>query len=87
MTVYNRETHTFIRNAKWAGRSSQTPGLKINSDGSVDLYFSPAPPAEGESNWVPTDANGKFEILARFYGPTPALYDHSWKLNDLEKTK
>ena len=87
MTVYNRDTHTFIRNAKWAGRSSQTPGLQKNSDGSVDLYFGPTPPASGESNWVPTDPNGKFEILARFYGPEKTLYDQSWKLNDLEKLK
>ncbi|RKR11764.1 hypothetical protein C8C83_3513 [Flavobacterium sp. 90] len=87
MTVYNRDTHTFIRNVKWAGRSSQTPGLKRNSDGSVDLYFGPTPPESGESNWVPTDPKGKFEILARFYGPTPNLYDQSWKLNDLEKVK
>ena len=87
MTVYNRDTHTFIRNAKWAGRSSQTPGLKTNSDGSVDLYFGPTPPPAGESNWVPTDPNGKFEILARFYGPTPNLYNQSWKLNDIEKVK
>lgn len=87
MTVYNRETHTFIRNQKWAGRSSQTPGLKTNSDGSVDLYFSPTPPKSGESNWVPTDPKGKFEVLARFYGPKPNLYDQSWKLNDVEEVK
>ena len=87
MTVYNRETHTFIRDKKWAARSSQTPGLKINTDGSVDLYFGPTPPESGESNWVPTDSKGKFEILARFYGPKPNLYDQSWKLNDIEKVK
>jgi hypothetical protein len=87
MTVYNRETHTFIRNVKWAGRSSQTPRLKTNTDGSVNLYFGPTPPESGESNWVPTDPKGKFEILARFYGPKPNLYDQSWKLNDLEKVK
>lgn len=87
MTVYNRDTHTFIRNQKWAGRSSQTPGIKTNSDGSVDLYFGPTPPESGESNWVPTDPKGKFEILARFYGPKPNLYDQSWKLNDVEKVK
>jgi hypothetical protein len=85
MTVYNRETHTFIENAKWMGRSSQTPGFKKNDDGTVTLYFGPEPPTQGESNWVPTDPNGDFEILTRFYGPTKALFDQSWKLNDLEK--
>lgn len=87
MTVYNSDTHTFIENAKWMGRSSQTPGLKKNDDGSVTLYFGPKPPAEGESNWVPTDPNGNFEILTRFYGPTKGLYDQSWKLNDIEKAE
>lgn len=85
MTVYNRETHTYIRESKWAGRSSQTPNLKKNSDGTVTLYFGPKPPSEGETNWIPTDLKGDFEILARFYGPTPALFDQSWKLNDVEK--
>lgn len=85
MTVYNRNTHTFIENAKWMGRSSQTPGLKKNADGSVTIYFGPKPPAEGESNWIPTDPKGSFEVLARFYGPKKALYDQSWKLGDIEK--
>ena len=85
MTVYNRDTHTFIRNAEWACRSSQTPGLQKNTDGSVDIFFGPAAPAGKESNWVPTDANGRFEILARFYGPQKALFDKSWKLPDLER--
>jgi hypothetical protein len=87
MTVYNRETHTFIRNAKWVGRSSQTPGLQKNSDGSVDIYFGPTAPPIGESNWVPTDANGEFEVLARFYGPKKELYDKTWSLGDIEKVK
>ncbi|MBS7256391.1 DUF1214 domain-containing protein [Flavobacterium branchiicola] len=85
MTVYDRETHAFVKNMKWAGRSSQTPGLKKNEDGTVTLYFGPKAPPEGESNWTPTDPNGNFEVLTRFYGPTKALYDQSWKLTDLEK--
>lgn len=87
MTVYDRETHAFVKNMKWAGRSSQTPELKKNDDGTVTLYFGPKAPPEGESNWIPTDPNGDFEILTRFYGPTKALFDQSWKLTDLEKIK
>jgi hypothetical protein len=87
VTVYNRDTHTFIRNARSVGRSSQTPGLEKNADGSADIFFGPAAPAGKESNWVPTDANGRFEVLARFYGPQKALFDKSWKLSDIEKTE
>ena len=50
-----------------------------------DIYFGPTPPASRESNWVPTDAQGRFEVLFRFYGPTPALFDKSWKLTDIER--
>jgi len=86
MTVYNRDTHAFIRNSRWVGRSSQTPGLQKNVDGSVDIYFGPTSPARGESNWVPTDPNGRFEVLARFYGPKEPLFDKTWKMPDIEKT-
>jgi hypothetical protein len=86
MAVYNRDTHAFIRNSQWVGRSSQTPGLQKNVDGSVDIYFGPTYPANGESNWIPTDPNGRFEVLARFYGPQKPLFEKTWKLMDIEKT-
>jgi hypothetical protein len=84
-TAYNRDTHTLITDVERAGRSSQSPGLQTNADGSVDIYFGPTPPAGRESNWVPTDPQGRFEVLFRFYGPTPALFDKSWKLTDIER--
>jgi hypothetical protein len=86
MTVYNRDTHAFIRNARWVGRSSQTPGLQKHPDGSADIFFGPAAPGL-ESNWVPTDPNGRFEVLARFYGPQKPLFDKSWRLPDIERMK
>jgi len=86
-TVYDRETHGLIRNMKWASRSSQTVGLQKNSDGSVDVYFGPKAPSGKESNWIPTTAHGKFEVLFRLYGPEKALFDKTWKLPDIEKTK
>jgi hypothetical protein len=52
----------------------------------VDVYFGPKAPAGKESNWIPTDANGKFEVLFRFYGPQKPLFDKTWKLPDIEKT-
>lgn len=79
-TVYDRATHAPIRNARWPSRSSLTPGLQQNADGSVDLFFGPAAPANNESNWVPTTADGGFEVLFRFYGPEPALFDKTWRL-------
>ena len=85
MTVYSRDTHAFIQNATRVGRSSQSPGLKKNADGSADIYFGPTAPAGQEANWVPTDPNGRFEVLARFYGPQKPLFDKTWKLPDIER--
>ena len=84
-TVYDRATHAPIRNVRWPSRSSQTPGLQKNADGSVDVYFGPQAPAGKESNWIPTSADGGFEVLFRFYGPETPLFDKTWKLPDIER--
>jgi hypothetical protein len=69
---------------QWPSRSSQTPGLQKNANGSVDIYFGPKAPVGKESNWVPTSADGKFEVLFRFYGPEKPLFDKTWRLPDIE---
>jgi hypothetical protein len=51
----------------------------------VDVYFGPKAPVGKESNWVPTNPNGKFEVLFRFYGPEKPLFDKTWKLPDIER--
>jgi hypothetical protein len=84
-TVYDRATHALIRDQKTVSRSSQSPGLQKNADGSVDVYFGPAAPAGKESNWVPTSSSGKFEVLFRFYGPEKPLFDRTWVLPDIER--
>jgi len=84
-TVYDRATHAPVRNARWPSRSSQTPGLHRNKDGSVDVWFAPSAPSGKESNWVPTNSSGGFEVLFRFYGPEQALFDKTWQLPDIEK--
>jgi hypothetical protein len=84
-TVYNRTTHTFVHNAARSSRSSQSPGLQKNADGSVDVYFAPKASPGKESNWIPTNADGEFEVLLRFYGPEKPLFDKTWKLPDIER--
>jgi len=84
-TVYDRATHAPIRNARWPSRSSHTPGILENDDGSVDVYTGPEAPAGRESNWIPTRADGGFEVLFRFYGPQPPLFDKTWRLPDIQR--
>lgn len=82
-TLYDRETHALIRETSHSSRASNSPDVRPNADGSVDLYFGPQAPAGREANWVPT--NGRdFEVLFRLYGPEKPLFDKTWKLPDIE---
>jgi hypothetical protein len=83
-TAYDGATHALIRGQKWSSRSSQSAGLQKNPDGSVDVYFAPKAPAGKDSNWVPTDVHGDFEVLFRLYGPEKPFFDRTWKLPDIE---
>jgi hypothetical protein len=84
-TAYDGDTHALIRNTDRSSRGSNTPGLRRNADGSVEINFGPQAPAGRENNWVPTDANGPFEVLFRFYGPQKPLFDKTWVLPDVEE--
>jgi len=84
-TAYDRATHALIRDMTRAGRSSQSPGLQANADGSVDIWFGPAAPEGRQSNWVPTSASGQFEVLFRFYGPEKPVFDRSRQLPDIAR--
>ena len=51
----------------------------------MDVYFGPSAPAGKQANWIPTNADGTFEVLFRVYGPEKPLFDKTWKLPDIEK--
>ncbi len=84
-TAYDRATHALIRDVSHSSRASTTPGLEKNADGSVDVWFGPKAPEGKEANWVPTDPDGKFEVLFRLYGPEKPLFDKTWNLPDIER--
>ena len=51
----------------------------INADGSVDMTFGPQQPDDTQ-NWIATvPGRGWFPIF-RFYSPTEAYFDKTWKL-------
>lgn len=87
LVAYDRATHTLIRDVSHASRSSQSPGLQQNADGTVDIYFGPRPPAGRDSNWLATRSGGRFEVMFRAYGPEKAFFEKTWKLPDIETVK
>jgi hypothetical protein len=89
--VYDMDTKAFAcvgpcdKATNKVGLSSlDKSSMKLNGDGSVDLYFGPKAPDGLESNWIPT--GGKhFFLIFRLYGPEKPLFDRSWKLPEVEK--
>jgi len=84
--AYSKETKAFIYNDHdIVGLSSYDKSrLKVNDDGSIDVYFGESAPAGLESNWIPT-AGEDFFLIFRFYGPEKAYFDKSFKLPDMER--
>jgi hypothetical protein len=85
LTVYDRATMSFIySDLNRTTLSSYDLGkMKKNADGGVSIYVGPKAPDGLEANWIPT--SGKRPLPAvRFYGPTDAFNNKTFKLPDFE---
>jgi hypothetical protein len=86
-TVYSLKTSSFFLNSTRLTLGSLDKDLKKNTDGTVDIYFGPKPPAGQESNWLYTQSDQKWFTWFRVYGPEKAIMDKSWRLPDIEKVE
>ena len=84
-TVYDVDTAGFIREAPVVSLDSYNQKTTKNSDGSVDVYFAPRPPAGQDNNWVTTAKGAPWFVTFRLYGPDKPFFDKTWKLPDIEK--
>jgi hypothetical protein len=85
VTVYSLATSSFFLNAPRLTLGSLDKDLRKNADGSVDICIGPTPPPGEESNWIYTQAGQKWFPWFRLYGPEKAVFDKSWKLEDITK--
>jgi hypothetical protein len=53
----------------------------------VDIYIGPKPPSGRKANWIQTASGRNWFPFFRFYGPEKPLFEKTWKLPDIEKTK
>jgi hypothetical protein len=58
----------------------------VNADGSIDIVFGPDEPKE-KSNWIQTSPDRGWFPIFRFYGPSEAYFDKTWKLEDIVEKK
>jgi hypothetical protein len=86
ITVYDYATWALIQNPlnRCGLGSLNKDQLKVNGDGSIDLYFGPKAPAGLESNWIRTMDKKPF-VWLRLYGPEEAFWNKSFQMPDIER--
>lgn len=85
VTMYDAGTHAFIRGNSKYSVSSQTRGLVVNDDGTVDVHFAPKAAPGQEANTIETGDSERFELMFRFYGVGQEVMTKQWGLTDVER--
>ena len=84
-TVYDNQTRSLLpTDQKLAGVDSTLPGIQMNKDGGVTVWFAPRAPAGHEKNWVQTMPGKGYNVALRLYGPLKPWFNKSWRPGDLE---
>ena len=82
--VYDVQTRSMLQTNQAAPSvSSQNKDVKVNADGSVDVYFGPTAPKGMEGNWVETIPGKGWFMILRLYGPLEPWFDGSWKPGEI----
>ena len=86
LTMYDRRTWAWVNNPlDRAGLGTfNIDKMKMNADGSVDLYVGPNAPAGLETNWIPTMGKEPY-LWLRLYSPEEAFWNKSFKMPDVER--
>lgn len=83
--LYSDQTRSMIQtDQQFPSVSSQTKGLLINADGSIDVYFGPKAPAGKEKNWVQTVSGKGWNTILRLYGPLEPWFNKTWRPGEIE---
>jgi len=85
--VYSNQTRSMLQtDQRFPSVSSQTKGLLVNADGSVDIYFGPTAPVGKEKNWVQTVPGQGWNTILRLYGPLDPWFNKSWRPGEIVPT-
>ena len=83
--VYDTQTRSMLQTDKqFPSVSNQDQDIKVNADGSVDVYFGPKAPPGNESNWIQTIPGRAWFTILRLYGPLEPWFKGIWRPNDIE---
>lgn len=84
LTMYN-EKHFFVPNSINRYAIGSKDHLKLNEDGSLNIYIqNESPSKDKESNWLPAP-KGDFNLILRLYWPKKEILDGNWKPPEVKK--
>jgi len=76
VTAVKAKEHKVLANPINRYQLQKHSDMKYNPDGSLTIAYGPgAPSGFPESNWLPTVAGQKYDLMWRFYGPTKDVID------------
>ena len=88
VTIYDPQTRSMLQTSQaFPTVGSQTKGIKVNKDGSTDIYFGPKAPKGYENNWLQTVPGKSWFAILRMYGPLKPWLDKTWRPGEIELVK
>jgi hypothetical protein len=86
--VYDNQSRSMLQtDQQFPSIGSESQGVVINSDTSVDVWFGPTAPKGHEANWVQTIPGKGWNVLLRLYGPLQPWFDKTWRPGEFELVK
>ena len=86
LAVYNDKA-LFAENTVKKYSIGSRDNLKLNKDGSLDIYLQKNNPGKAKnSNWLPVPA-GNFMLVFRAYSPKEEMVSKEWKLSEIKNIK
>lgn len=86
ITAYDNDTKCIIQNEQGKSDiSSAMEDIKIEDDGSTQIYVGSEAPKGYENNWIQSNPEKGFFVYLRLYGPLEAYYDKSWIMPNVKK--
>jgi hypothetical protein len=84
LTIYDNQTRSQLQTDQvYPTVGSQTEGIRMNEDGSYDIYFGPEAPAGYENNWLQTIPGKGWFVALRMYGPLEPWIEKTWQPSEL----
>jgi len=85
VVLYDADTRGLLNNGQPFPSVASNQKMTVNKDDSVDMVFGPQAPKDPNANWIKTVAGRGYFLGVRFYSPTQAFFDQTWRPDDIKK--